>query len=298
MMDIDLSLSYSQQQILDRLNTLDEWLESLGIQPRSNDRLHAAIGVVRSAAAASRRKQQTGLITPIVAIHNFVVGLTEAMEFWRIYEAFKTEPKETLADRLERAISGPSHPEQETPRNSDGRNMMFELAFAADWKMKGLDVSLQEPDLILKVGERTFYTACKRPLYAHSIRSNLRGAKEQLSNSLKPDVLNSFGLAAISTSRILNQGHNMFHARDMADKNMIIQLQRTMLEQNGIVRDGRVRFDMSDSRLCGVIFHISMPMFVGSGDQFSLLGVFAGYDTGNAEAFEALSSTMSSLYPA
>jgi len=40
--------------------------------------------------------------------------------------------------------SGPFMPVAETKQNSDARNMQFELALAAEWRLNGLNVSMGE----------------------------------------------------------------------------------------------------------------------------------------------------------
>jgi hypothetical protein len=297
-MDLHPKLGYTHQEILDRLRRVDDWLESLGISPRPNDRLHRGIEALKEAAAATRRKQETGLITPMWAMPAHVIGINEAMEFWRIYEAFKEQPNEVIAERVKRALSGPFDPRKAIPENSDGRNLTFELALAADWKMNGLDITLQEPDLLLKTRGFNFYVACKRPNWHHAIRSNIRRAKDQIDKSLTNAEPNSFGVTAISTSRLLTEAHGgILEAKSMADTNSIVQLQRRMLEREGIVRDGRIRVDLSDSRVCAVVFHLSMPMLVD--EQFVLVGAYLSYETGARDKpCDVLHETMSSLFPA
>lgn len=302
-MDLDRRFRYSQlgvsqDEILDRLRKLDDWLESLGISPRPNDRLHRGIEALRDAAAATRRQQETGLITPMWAMRDPIIGVSEAMEFWRIYEAFKEEPNEVIAERLKRALSGHPDPRKETSENSDGRNVTFELALAADWRMNGLDISLQEPDLILKTQLFNFYVACKRPSSRHAIRSNIRSAKDQINKSLTNAGPNSYGVVAISTSRLVDEAKGgVLEAQNMAGTNLIVQLQRKMLERESIVRNGRIRVDMSDSHVCAVVFHLSMPMLVD--EHFILVGAYLAYETGTqVEPHDVLHKTMSALFPA
>jgi len=47
-------------------------------------------------------------------------------------------------------------PVAETKQNSDARNMQFELALAAEWRLNGLNVSIGEPDLTLSVGATNY----------------------------------------------------------------------------------------------------------------------------------------------
>ena len=68
----------------------------------------------------------------------------DVTEFLDIFEAFRNESPDRIVPKLERAWSGPFMPVAETKQNSDARNMQFELALAAEWRLNGLNVSIGE----------------------------------------------------------------------------------------------------------------------------------------------------------
>jgi len=90
--------------------------------------------------------------------------------------AFQNDPSPVVGPALKRALSGPLHPIHENSRNRDGRNIWFELALAAEWRLRGASVILGEPDLRLTREDVTFLVACKRPATTESIEANLRDA--------------------------------------------------------------------------------------------------------------------------
>ncbi len=247
---------------------------------------------MREAQSAWEHAQQSGAVAKIGEVDNYVFGLTEAFEFMRIYEAFRHEPKERVAPKLLRALSGPSRLIDETKKNSDGRNMTFELAFAADWRLHGLDVELEEPDLVLRTKGFTFYTACKRPFRVESIRANVRDAQQQIVGQLETKS-EGFGLIVISTSRIFSSGHKIFFARTMGDQRQLGDFWHNLLLENR----GRFLNISFNPRIAGVVFHVSTPSDVGGGDQLAFMSFSNGYQIGDLTAFRALDETMRALYP-
>src|SRR5256884_3775177 len=99
------------------------------------------------------------------------LGLVEALEFSDIFRAFEKDDPKVIGPKLERALSGPLRPADETPKNSDGRNTMFELAFAAQLRLRGAEVSVGEPDIAVTLSGRRFLIECKRPFREDSVRA-------------------------------------------------------------------------------------------------------------------------------
>lgn len=87
----------------------------------------------------------------------------EALEAHDVFTAFHNDPSPAIVAALKRALSGPIQPIDENPKNRDSRNIWYELALAAEWRLRGASVSLEEPDLRLTRDSITFLVACKRP---------------------------------------------------------------------------------------------------------------------------------------
>ena len=130
-------------EIITALTQLDPWLRGLGINP-CFDRVHHALETVKKAQEGTRQFIATGKSPHVQDPSELTFGITEALEFYDVFNAFRTEPERILAPMLDRALSGPFHPANETCQNSDGRNIMFELALGAEWRQRGLDVAIGE----------------------------------------------------------------------------------------------------------------------------------------------------------
>ena len=244
-------LTYSD--ILHRLEGFDSWLARLGLTPRPNDRIHEAFKFLRRAEELSRKGQETGTYADIHPNDWFPV--MEALEAHDVFAAFHDDPSPAVALNLKRALSGPSQPIMEHSRNGDGRNVWFELALAAEWRLRGAEIRLDEPDLCLTKDEVTFLIACKRPASNNSIQSNLEDAIKQLQENLDNSKGNCFGVAAISLSRVFNAGDQVFtgdmsglrnHFDSWTDRNMPYFAK------------------INDARICCVLFHLATP---GLGDE-------------------------------
>ena len=158
--------------VLESLIKLDPWLESLGIEPKS-DRWHQAVQMVKKAKKQREIVEGGG---PGVQINHYMDGLFEALEIHEIVEAFHGDSSPALKAKLMRALCGPISPFDEQPKNSDARNTMFELSLAADWKNAGSEIEVGEPDIKLRAPAAVFQTECKRPFSENSVRKNIEEA--------------------------------------------------------------------------------------------------------------------------
>jgi len=57
--------TFKYSDLLLRLEGFDPWLNSLGLTPHPNDRIHEAFKILRKAEVASRRGHETGIYTDI-----------------------------------------------------------------------------------------------------------------------------------------------------------------------------------------------------------------------------------------
>jgi hypothetical protein len=138
---------FRYSELLEFLDGFDPWLLGLGLSPRADDRIHEAFKILRKAEEASCRGRATGVYTEIEPEDWFPI--VEAMEAYNIYTAFHKDSSPVPAETLKRALSGPLQPMDENQKNRDGRNIWFELALAAEWKLRGASVRLEEPDMRL-----------------------------------------------------------------------------------------------------------------------------------------------------
>ena len=117
-------------EILETLKSLDGWLVSLGIKSNT-DRIHHAVEIVEKAAEGWKKLRVSNEPTKIGNIDDYHFSLVEALEFRDIFQTFEKDDPKVIGPKLERALSGPMRPADETTKNADGRNTMFELACRA-----------------------------------------------------------------------------------------------------------------------------------------------------------------------
>jgi hypothetical protein len=240
------TLSYSN--LLRRLDGFDPWLTRLGLMPRPDDRIHQAFKVLRIAEQASRRGHATGVYTDIKPNHWF--PLIEALEAYEVLCAFEDDPSPSLSAALKRALSGPAQAIDEGPKNRDGRNVWFELALTAEWRLRGADLTVGEPDLQLVRDNTTFLVACKRPAKEQSVHANIRDAMGQLEENLERASRGVYGVAAISLACVFNPGDKVF----TGDQDALGALVETELEKHK-----RYLHSVDDPRICCAIFHVTTP---------------------------------------
>jgi hypothetical protein len=249
--------SFKYSEILRRLQGFDPWLTSLGLTPRLDDRIHQAFQFLRRADEASRRGLETGEYVEIRPGDWFPV--IEALEAHDIFTAFHDDPSSAVGAALKRALSGPLQPINEKQNNREGRNIWFELSLAAEWRLRGASVCLEEPDLRLTRDGITILVACKRPATADSVKDTLHGAIRQLRRNLDISPSNTFGVAAISLSSAFNPGDKVFSGD--------IQSLGELVDRE-LDRHRPYLSSVGDLRICCALFHVATP---GVGESVDLL---------------------------
>lgn len=279
-------------EIIKTLDTLNEWLCSLGISSK-RDRWHEAALTVQRAKEQRERVECGESPSPA---SNYVAGLFEAMEIHEIMRAFKGDTSEALKRKLARALCGPVSPLEETPKNSEARNTMFELALAADWKNAGATVELGEPDIFVRDRNACFRVECKRPYRGHSVRANIRDAASQLGRELdREENKTDFGIIAVSLSRVFTQGNLVCFAPEGEGRRVIGAALEDMLEQNRTEWRIREFLDFQE-RITAVMFHLAVPWDV-RGERFIHLSTANFVQAGQRpEGFRVMGEVMSRLY--
>ena len=240
-------ITYSK--MVSRLEGFDPWLVSLGLKPVPNDRIHEAFKLLRKADEASRIGHETGKYTNIAPDDWF--GIVEALEAHDVFAAFHNDAPLAVAPVMKRALSGPARPADENARNRDGRNIWFELALAAEWRLRGAAVSLGEPDLRLTKDDVTFLLACKRPDSIRSVKTSLRFALKQIEDNLEGAPDNCFGVVAISLNRVFNDGNQVFSGK----MEVLGDLLAGVLDEYKPYLNKAAR----NPKFCCVVFHIATP---------------------------------------
>jgi len=282
----------SHNSLLADLADLDSWLAGMGVPARSSDRIHQLIRLLEKLKPTSpgpalkfTREEQ----------RQYMYALAELLEFHQIFTWLKQDDPAVLGPKLMRALSGSLDPADESISNSIGRNMMFELSLASEWRRAGLEVAIGEPDLRLILNQQEFLVECKRPFDWSGIMRCIKDAKRQLNRSgARAASSTPKGVIAISLSKIIARGERIFWAKSMADNSQLGEIIESELAANRWRWWNNIRFDDS---IAGVLFHLTLPADVDKGDHFALLSFSNIYQAGaNPEALVRLNQTMESLY--
>lgn len=250
----------SLEQVRAALKSLDTWLARCGLKPK-NDRIHA---LTKTVSAVERvlvefraTRDMTRATDDLLRVSS---GVAEAVEFLDIFNAFSSVDPKTIGPKLAIALSGPTHPAFETKKNSVGRNTMFELALAAEWKVRGIDVSVGEPDITVNLRGIPFFVECKRPFDASGIRSNVRGAARQLKEKLeRPWCQTAMGIIALSVTRVFNPDHGLYIAGTEKKGQESLRAALTSLLVESERHWANAEFH---PRIIAVLFHIATPAFI------------------------------------
>jgi hypothetical protein len=241
---------------------LVEWLQGLGIRSQTNRVLQLLSALEGDPMGKVSWKGQTVPLAS-VTFGELATALIELRDLIEIYYAFRSDNTAIFKDKLGAALSGPLtivEESTEKPANTAGRNIMFELSLAAHWRLLGLDVELSDPDVILHVGDITFYVECKRPFSEHSVRSNLRDALRQLNRKLSHAASTShFGLVALSVTRILNKDAQYAAVRQYNSNSTLFYDQLVNFWQE---HKRHVPKDC-EPNITAVVLHLAVPTVVG-----------------------------------
>ena len=278
--------------LLGDLANLDSWLLSMGVPARSTDRIHQLVRLLKE---LNPRNVGPALRITREERRLYMYSLAELVEFHQIFTWMNKEDPRVLGPKLIRALSGSVDPLEESVTNSVGRNTMFELSLASEWRRAGLHVAIGEPDLQINLGQQEFLVECKRPFDWTGVVRGLKDAGRQLKRNgaqAKPGAAK--GVIAISLSRIIAGGEQVFLADSMADKSKLQQIIEGDLAANRWRWWSGIRFDQS---IAAVLFHLSLPADVGQGDHFALLSFSNVYQASpNPEALAILNRVIEPLY--
>jgi hypothetical protein len=280
-------------ELASELQHVDEWLCDLGF--RKHDRLREVMRIVEDAAAGIARARVTGEPAKIGRSDTYHFGVSEAAELADVWRAFRDAQRETIRPILQRALQGPARSRDERKETAHARNSMFELALAAEWKLLGGKVHIGEPDITLSSREAEFAIECKRPFGEHSIRSNVKGAAEQLEGKLDRDE-SRLGVIAVSVSRVLDDGRRLLISDNLTDVAQAgIESRVTDLYKSESKRWSTTWFH---PRVTAILFHARV---IGTTKEHSMnrfrstvLGPAAGK---GSPTYDGLAAELARLYP-
>lgn len=245
--------------IATRLHEFEKYLSGLGLR-RGPDRLHRLIERVEQCEEA-RNSGQMELLQQRSDVEDLVWSLVEGTEFVRIYEGLRGYDPEAVKRLTKTALGGPLHPscEKLSSDSNKARNATFELRLGAGLRTQGVEVTLgSQADLIINLKDMRVFIECKRPFYTHTIRNNIEKARRQLQKRMNDDHHScSVGIVAISVSKALNPGSNLFR---VDQPNMLQNLSRDIISLHEQYSADYSR--LVDLRLIGILYHLFTPAYI------------------------------------
>jgi hypothetical protein len=249
-------------ELIHDLERFDAYLTGVKLQ-RSPDRLRLMIAKLKEIELA-RTRNELPLLNRRPDIVELIWSAIEGLEFAEIFRGICGYDAATVKRLMHKALKGPLHPGCETSSASNlGRNTVFELRLGAGLRQAGANVILgEQADLLIDHAGTHVFVECKRPFQEHNIGKNIREARAQLRRRLATDSHSpTAGLVAISISKAVNPGQNMFIVDDVDQDNDVFDGLasdvRRIHQQYGGDYDRLV-----DLRLIGILYHIFTPAFV------------------------------------
>ncbi|MGA8154330.1 MAG: hypothetical protein WB952_25525 [Terriglobales bacterium] len=174
---------------------------------------------------------------------------------------------------------------------------MFELVLAADWKTAGADLELGEPDIRVRFGGATFAVECKRPFSAHSVRANIHDAASQLGVLLdSPEHTSSFGVVAVSLSRVFNPETRPWSAPERKGVDTINQALIDLIERHK--HEWKWNTERFHRRIAAVMFYLAVPWDI-DGERLIYLSTRRFFKQAKCqEGFRLLQDGVSELHAA
>lgn len=111
----------------------------------------------------------------------YVLSLTESLEFIGAVLFLKTCEKEVLRRKIATVLRGPVLPNDEDENSNEARNSLFELNLASKLRKTGLDASPgMDADIECTIGGKHLLIECKRPFKEHNVGKQIKKAGKQL----------------------------------------------------------------------------------------------------------------------
>lgn len=181
----------------------------------------------------------------------------ETDELITVYEAFSQSLSDSVKAKILEVVSGPLNYKEETNTSNRARNTAFELLIASylrDTDFKVL-ISGNQEDMSFDIDGYKMFLECKRPMFEHSINSNIKGAISQLKTRYGnfSDPKRSRGILAISITRALNANQLVLLANSRAA--LDLEMNKTMEE---FFKNYKAKWHADgDTRTIGVLVYFS-----------------------------------------
>jgi|GEM_PF-1569097 len=174
----------------------------------------------------------------------------------RVVECLGHRRDDVFLGKLKLLVS--DHQDPRIGKSSLGRDTQSELFLAAELAARGIDVSIEEPDLIAHIGWYHFGIAVKRPKALGTLRRNIKKAARQLWREGFGEPSITHGLLAIDVTFLANEEGRAVVDPDLpagaesADR-MLVGPVADYLESTDLMSGLLHKLDSDHVRLCSAV---------------------------------------------
>jgi hypothetical protein len=183
-------------------------------------------------------------------------ALTEGSELAGILPFLLSVSPEMIKRKLRDVLKGPPLATAETANTNQARNVLFELNVASKLWRGGFAPELgEQPDVGCWVDGRAVYVECKRPFSENGARQAYTDALAQIDIGLKSAPAGARGVVALSVTRLLNTGEQIFvHGANADLEDRLGELLEQTVDRMG-------PWPTPGPATIGVLWHLSTPAF-------------------------------------
>lgn len=197
----------------------------------------------------------------------YVLSLTESMEFVDSIAFLKTCPAEITRRKIAKVLAGPLLPNDEDKNSNEARNTLFELNVAARLRRAGIIASPGiDADVECEFDGRKLFVECKRPFRERNVAKQIRKAGKQLKTRLTRAASGSRGIVAVSLSKTLNRGDKFFVYTEESRAKEVLSRQLEGLAER--VKKSWIR--LGKDGVIGILFHVVTASLDRKNDRYNL----------------------------
>lgn len=283
----------SYTAILEKVKEIDSFLTSYGISCNKNDRIHKAISLIDGLnKVLGDNEKMHQYLASFDKKGECLFSLVELSELAHILDNLGQQDSNTLKDKIKKIIDGPLLSIAESATSNIARNTMFELSLTADLMSRGIKATLgnPNPDISVIFPNRSYLIQCKRTFSENNIEKLISDAKNQLVADLDNGA-NSYGVIALSLSRIYVQGKNLLVSRseDSARAFLYKTLEKFMIANQ------RYWKKITNNRIVAIILHISCPAVIEEEKLLTWAHVMIGNNISDDGTFDLFFSDFNKL---
>jgi hypothetical protein len=262
--------------VASQLAAVETWLTGFGISVAPT-----RIGYYRRRLDALIAAHAAGTIEQDFSreeVSEFILMFGEVQELIFVQRHLSQEANLGLPDKLRDVISGPALTRGEVPESAANRarNILFELTLAATLVAAGFPILPSGVcDLCTSFEGRRVMIECKRPQSDRKVERLVKDGMKQLNTRLAQEPAESFGLLAVSISKLISGGTHVIRTatREEIQPELIAKID-AFIQTHGLSWNIQV-----PPAMVGVILHAGatgIPAVSGglyTGKQYSICAI-------------------------